>query len=86
MKQINSKKFRLSICDIIRIIVSLLILGVLLFLKDIFPDNRFVMKYFFGLYGILWIVIFFIIFWRIEIFVAHKRKKGNDRRNQNKLN
>jgi hypothetical protein len=80
MNQINSKKIRLSITDIIRIIISLLILGVLLFLKDIFPNNPFVMKYFFGLYGILWVIVFFIIFWKIEIFIARKRKE-NDRKN-----
>ena len=82
MNQINKTNIRLSFVDIIRIVISLSILGVLLFLKDIFPDNPFVMKYFYGPYGIFWIIIFFVIFWKIEVSIARKRK-DNDRKVDN---
>ena len=78
MNSTNLKNIRFSLKDTIRIAVSLIILGVLLFLKDIFPNNPFVMKYFYGTYGILWIILFFIVFFKIEFWLARKRKTGNN--------
>jgi len=75
MSSVNLKNIRFSLIDIIRIIISLIILGVLLFLKDIFPNNPFVMKYFYGPYGILWIILFFIVFFKIEFWIARKRQR-----------
>ncbi len=70
----SSKNIQFSFIDIIRMLVSLIILGVLLFLKDIFPNNPFVIKYFYGAYGLLWIIIFFAVFFKIEFWIARKRK------------
>jgi len=74
MSSLNLRKIRISLIDIIRIAVSLIILGLLLFLKDIFPNNQFVVKYFYGPYGILWIILFFIVFFKIEFWIARKRQ------------
>jgi len=74
MKRVDSKMFHLSYTDIVRLVVSLIVLFLLLFLKDIFPKNPFVLKYFSGAYGFLWIVLFFIVFFMIEVSIARKRK------------
>ena len=81
MNSVNLKNIRFSLKDVIRMAVSLIILGVLLFLKDIFPNNPFVMKYFYGLYGILWIIVFFLVFFIIEFWIARKRKAQNNAKN-----
>ena len=81
MNSVNLKNIRFSLKDIIRMAVSLIILGVLLFLKDIFPNNPIVMKYFYGPYGILWIIVFFLVFFKIEFWIARKRKAQNNAKN-----
>lgn len=61
--------------DIIRLGIAFIILGAFLFLKYIFPNNPFIMKYFSGVYGMIGIVVFFILLWRIEVSIARKRKR-----------
>ena len=75
MSDLNSK-IKLTWGEIIRLIVAAFIFLLLVFLKDIYPHSPFVRKYFDGLYGFTWVVLYFAAIWFIETKLT-KRKKSS---------
>lgn len=72
----NHKKVSISFGELIRALLWCIILSALLVLKYIFPGNQFVTTYFKGLYSFLSIIVFLFFVWRVEVFIAKKRKKA----------
>ncbi|MBA4392196.1 MAG: hypothetical protein C0407_01455 [Desulfobacca sp.] len=68
----------LTLPYIIKIIIGLCILFSIMSLQHIFPKNEFVMKYFSGLYGLLWFILFWLLVFIIDFIIprkTHKEKK-----------
>jgi hypothetical protein len=75
MNKKDSEKTSFSYSDIIKITISLLILGNIFFLKYIFPKSPFVSKYFSGRYALLWFILFWVILFIVDIYIPKKKRK-----------
>ena len=74
MSNDSPKIINLTYTEFIRLLIWCVIAGTLFLLKYLFPNNEFVMTYFKGVYGFIVMVAFFIFVWRVEVFIAKKKK------------
>ena len=66
---------RVNIGTIIGAIVIAVIILTLFMLREIYPDNPFIMKYFNGGFLIMEVIAFFGILWGADIWMARRREK-----------
>jgi hypothetical protein len=55
--KIESGKRNVTPSDVIKVTIVIIILGSIMLLQYMFPNNPFVMKYFSGNFGVLWFLL-----------------------------
>ena len=56
-------------------IIGGIVILTLFMLREIYPNNPFIMKYFNKGYLVMEVLLFFGILWGIDIWIAHRREK-----------
>ena len=77
-RQPKDKDLKLSLKSIIGFFFVALIIIILFMLREIFPNNPFIMKYFNKGYLFAELIIFFGILWGIASLMKRKRKTTED--------
>ena len=76
-RQPKDKDLKLSLKSIIGFFFVALIIIILFMLREIFPNNPFIMKYFNKGYLIAELIIFFGILWGIASLIKRKKEDNN---------
>ena len=71
----NRKTPPITIRTIIGLIIGGIVILTLFMLREIYPNNPFIMKYFNKGYLVMEVLLFFGILWGIDIWIAHRREK-----------
>ena len=76
MKKLPHRKSPpITIRTIIGLIIGGIVILTLFMLREIYPNNPFIMKYFNKGYLVMEVLLFFGILWGIDIWIAHRREK-----------
>lgn len=75
----KNKDIKLTLFDVIRLVIWLFVISMLFFMKYLFPTNKFVMTYFIGVYNFLSIILFLIVMWRVELIFSKKKCREKEK-------
>ena len=78
----NEGARKVTLSDIIKICIALIVLWALLSMRRIFPDSPMIQKYFSGPLGVLWYVLFWIVLIVREVIVRRNKKKQESNKGQ----
>jgi len=65
---------------IIAVIIAMIVILTLFMLREIYPENPFIVKYFNKGYLVMEVLVFIGILWGIDIWRARRREKGKKQR------